>query len=230
MNAWTGQVRELRRAIVVVVQRHRDHRAGPGGAAAQRLARRVEHLGLAADGPLLPHHADDGRIALGKGGGRLAYGARIDALVHRAARRSRRRSPRGCGCLYRVPGRRPDGRRAGPGRSTGRSTGCRSSPRSAAPTSSCGAGYSGNGVGPSVLGGRILASLALGLDDEWSRCGLVRSPPRGLPPEPARFIGGHRRARRRRAQGARRGRRPAGRRRSTARWPRLAPAGLVPLD
>src|SRR5207244_4559130 len=32
-----------------------------------------------------------------------------------------------------------------------------------------GAGYSGHGVGPSWLGGRILASLALGADDEWTR-------------------------------------------------------------
>ncbi len=36
-----------------------------------------------------------------------------------------------------------------------------------------GAGYSGNGVGPSWLGGRILASLVLGADDEWARLPLV---------------------------------------------------------
>ena len=53
-----------------------------------------------------------------------------------------------------------------------------------------GAGYSGNGVGPSWLGGQILASLALGADDEWSRLPLAgRRPPR-LPPEPVRFLGG----------------------------------------
>ncbi|PKV95479.1 glycine/D-amino acid oxidase-like deaminating enzyme [Amycolatopsis echigonensis] len=37
-----------------------------------------------------------------------------------------------------------------------------------------GTGYSGDGVGPSRLGGRILASLATGADDEWSDCGLTR--------------------------------------------------------
>jgi glycine/D-amino acid oxidase-like deaminating enzyme len=53
-----------------------------------------------------------------------------------------------------------------------------------------GAGYSGNGVGPSWLGGQILASLVLGSDDEWSRLPLAgRKPPR-LPPEPVRFPGG----------------------------------------
>ena len=39
-----------------------------------------------------------------------------------------------------------------------------------------GAGYTGNGVGPSWLGGQILASLALGLDDELSRPAAGRSP------------------------------------------------------
>jgi glycine/D-amino acid oxidase-like deaminating enzyme len=53
-----------------------------------------------------------------------------------------------------------------------------------------GAGYSGNGVGPSWLGGQILASLVLGSDDEWSRLPLAgRLPPR-LPPEPVRHLGG----------------------------------------
>jgi glycine/D-amino acid oxidase-like deaminating enzyme len=52
-----------------------------------------------------------------------------------------------------------------------------------------GVGYSGNGVGPSWLGGRILASLVLGTADEWSRLPLAgRLPPR-LPPEPLRFLG-----------------------------------------
>ena len=53
-----------------------------------------------------------------------------------------------------------------------------------------GAGYSGHGVGPSWLGGRILASLVLGADDEWTRLPLAtRRVPR-LPPEPLRRLGG----------------------------------------
>jgi len=54
-----------------------------------------------------------------------------------------------------------------------------------------GVGWSGNGVGPSVVGGKILASLALGRDDEWSQCGLVTAAARSFPPEPIRFIGAH---------------------------------------
>ncbi len=53
-----------------------------------------------------------------------------------------------------------------------------------------GAGYSGHGVGPSWLGGRILASLALGADDEWTRLPLVTRSVPTLPPEPLRRIGG----------------------------------------
>ena len=53
-----------------------------------------------------------------------------------------------------------------------------------------GAGYSGNGVGPSWLGGQILASLALGSQDEWTALPLVERRSRRLPPEPFRYAGG----------------------------------------
>jgi glycine/D-amino acid oxidase-like deaminating enzyme len=39
-----------------------------------------------------------------------------------------------------------------------------------------GVGWSGTGVGQASIGGRILASLALGIDDAWSGCGLVEQP------------------------------------------------------
>jgi glycine/D-amino acid oxidase-like deaminating enzyme len=53
-----------------------------------------------------------------------------------------------------------------------------------------GAGYSGHGVGPSWLGGKVLASLVLGADDEWTRLPLVTRRVPTLPPEPLRRIGG----------------------------------------
>jgi len=53
-----------------------------------------------------------------------------------------------------------------------------------------GAGYSGNGVGPSWSGGQILASLVLGADDEWSRSPLVTRRTASVPPEPFRRLGG----------------------------------------
>lgn len=53
-----------------------------------------------------------------------------------------------------------------------------------------GVGFSGNGVGPSYLAGKILASLALGRDDEWATSPLIRTPATILPREPVRFLGG----------------------------------------
>jgi hypothetical protein len=53
-----------------------------------------------------------------------------------------------------------------------------------------GHGYSGTGVGPSWLGGRILAALAQGrLDDPVARLPMVGHRPRRFPPEPFRFLG-----------------------------------------
>lgn len=53
-----------------------------------------------------------------------------------------------------------------------------------------GLGYSGHGVGPSWLGGQILASLALGLEDEWTALPLVTRRVPSLPPEPFKRLGG----------------------------------------
>jgi glycine/D-amino acid oxidase-like deaminating enzyme len=53
-----------------------------------------------------------------------------------------------------------------------------------------GAGYSGSGVGPSWLGGRILARLALGIEDELTTLPLVNRRVRPLPAEPLKRLGG----------------------------------------
>jgi glycine/D-amino acid oxidase-like deaminating enzyme len=53
-----------------------------------------------------------------------------------------------------------------------------------------GVGWSGTGVGPAAVGGRILASLALGIDDEWSACGLVEQPAaERFPPAAVQAVG-----------------------------------------
>jgi glycine/D-amino acid oxidase-like deaminating enzyme len=54
-----------------------------------------------------------------------------------------------------------------------------------------GFGYSGNGVAPSLLAGRILASLTLGRDDRVTSLPMVRAEPRPFPPEPIKTIGAH---------------------------------------
>ncbi len=88
-----------------------------------------------------------------------------------------------------------------------------------------GVGWSGNGVGPSVIGGRILASLALGLVDEWSQHPLVGRPTTGFPSEPIRFIGAHlvRGAVMRKEMAEAAGRAPS---RLAVALAKLAPAGL----
>ncbi|WP_460164009.1 FAD-dependent oxidoreductase [Pseudomonas sp. S2_F03] len=52
-----------------------------------------------------------------------------------------------------------------------------------------GFGYSGSGVGPCHMGGQILSSLVLGLDNPWTRSPLLQGPLGHFPPEPIRYLG-----------------------------------------
>jgi len=54
----------------------------------------------------------------------------------------------------------------------------------------CAAGYTGNGVGPSHMLGRTLASLALDRRDDPSRLAFVDPKPQRVPPEPFHWLGG----------------------------------------
>ena len=53
-----------------------------------------------------------------------------------------------------------------------------------------GFGFTGNGVGPSYLGGEILARLALDRRDERTALAIVEPPRKLFPPEPFRYAGG----------------------------------------
>ena len=53
-----------------------------------------------------------------------------------------------------------------------------------------GFGFTGNGVGPSYLGGEILARLALDRRDERTRLAIVEPHRKLFPPEPFRYAGG----------------------------------------
>ncbi|UWL61853.1 FAD-binding oxidoreductase [Brucella pseudintermedia] len=51
-------------------------------------------------------------------------------------------------------------------------------------------GFNGTGIAQAPVAGRIVASLVLGKQDQWSRCGLVGIEKRTkLPPEPLRYVG-----------------------------------------
>jgi len=52
-----------------------------------------------------------------------------------------------------------------------------------------GLGFTGNGVGPSHLGGKILAALATHADDGFTRLAVVTRRPKRFPPAPIRYPG-----------------------------------------
>lgn len=84
------------------------------------------------------------------------------------------------------------------------------------------AGYSGNGVAPAHLAGRILAALAIGSDEPITRLPVVGTRMRRFPPEPVRYLGARmlREAMIRREDGEEVGRQPAWWLRELTRIPR----------
>ncbi|HLA92740.1 MAG TPA: FAD-binding oxidoreductase [Actinomycetota bacterium] len=54
-----------------------------------------------------------------------------------------------------------------------------------------GVGFTGNGVGPCHLGGKILSAMARGREDEYSTLPIARGPTKRFPPEPL-YTPGHR--------------------------------------
>jgi glycine/D-amino acid oxidase-like deaminating enzyme len=160
----------------------------------------------------------DGRIAFGWGGGRIAMGARLhgraelDAdVIAAAAARLREYFPmleEGVP-VGEGPGRGAVPMRGGPGRGSG-GGGCRPArithawggPIDVSPThlpvvvplpggkAFAAAGYTGNGVGPSYMVARTLASLALDRRDDHARLPIVDPSPQRVPPEPLHWLGG----------------------------------------
>lgn len=189
MNAWATRWAEVRKAMVVVSG---DIIVTPP------IGDRLEAIGLTdglavTDGRALIEYyrtTRDGRLAFGKGGmsGNFCYGGHVGAQVEGASdmrhnilaamratfpdlddvgmykswRGPIDRSKSGLPFFWRL-GRRPNVFFA--------------------------AGFSGNGIGPSHLAGKVLSGLALERQDEWTECPLVREPGRDFPPEPFRYVG-----------------------------------------
>lgn len=190
LNAWGVMVKEIRKAIAVVSS---DIVVT---APATEILKRCGWLNGTAisDSRMLVHYyrtTRDDRIVFGKGGGSgtLAFGAEVGPAfdgpspIEATVERQLKETYPG---VSQIP---VDQSWTGPiDRSKnglpmfGRLQGC--------PQILYGVGYSGNGVGPSVIGGRILASLALDMQDEWSAAGLVQPLKRAFPPEPFRYAGG----------------------------------------
>jgi glycine/D-amino acid oxidase-like deaminating enzyme len=143
------------------------------------------------DGRMFLHYfrtTPDGRVLMGSGSGRLDFGGRVGAgLLDDTA--AQERAHEGLRTLLPALAAAPVAARwSGP-----IDVSADKLPRFGTLRGTrihYGSGYSGNGVGPSWLGGQILASLALGLRDEWTMLPLVGRRTRRLPPEPLRFAGG----------------------------------------
>jgi glycine/D-amino acid oxidase-like deaminating enzyme len=143
------------------------------------------------DGRMFLHYfrtTNDGRVLMGSGSGPIGFGGRIDDRFSRDSPTAARAEAGLRRLLPGLAGARVERAWGGPiDVSSDHLPFFRTKPGTRI---HFGAGYSGHGVGPAWLGGHILASLALGADDEWTRSPLAtRSVPR-LPGEPLRRIGG----------------------------------------
>ncbi|MCW2983885.1 MAG: dependent oxidoreductase, partial [Conexibacter sp.] len=188
LGAWSARLRELRRAVVPV---------GSHIVLTEPIPDRVAAMGwtggeLLGDTRLLVHYAQvtrDGRIAFGRGGGAIGPFGRVlhkhfvdPATVKVVADGFRRWFPQLAdvalthawgGAVDRAPQHLPFAGVLGDHDNVHYAT-----------------GFSGNGVGPSVLLGRMVARRALGMRDEYTDNAITQGPPSYLPPEPARFAGG----------------------------------------
>jgi glycine/D-amino acid oxidase-like deaminating enzyme len=187
-GSWLAGLREIRRAVVplssdmVATEPIPDRLAEAGWTGGEAVS----------NCRLMVHYyrtTRDGRIAFGRGGGRLAFGGRVDGAFDYNERQTRdlteelpRLVPFASGVTVTHAWGGPIDRTTDGlpffGRLPGRARVV------------YGVGFSGNGVAPSLTAGRILASSALGRDDEWSGSGLNRGVPSRFPPEPLRFVGG----------------------------------------
>jgi putative aminophosphonate oxidoreductase len=188
LSAWTGTVKELDRYLIVVASDVVATEPAP-----ETLAEIGWTDGVSiSDSRMLVHYyrtTSDGRVVFGKGGGSLARGGRADPLLVASPDRTRLVERELRETYQSLAGVPVSTAWSGPvDRTTSGLPFFSRLPGN--PDVLAGFGFSGNGVGPSFVGGRILASLALGLDDEWSRAGLVRELTEPFPPEPLRSLGG----------------------------------------
>lgn len=188
-NAWASAVRELSRAIAVISSDMVV--TAPAGDRLDRLGWHRD-LSITDSQTMVDYYriTRDGRVAFGKGGWTIAFGGRIGPAFSQSARRAREVEA--------------DFRRYYPLLSDLPVTHHWSGPIDRTPSSLpsigylggrrhivFGIGWSGNGVGPSVVGGRILAAMALGTKGEWLEHPLVGRVIGRFPPEPLKFVGAH---------------------------------------
>jgi putative aminophosphonate oxidoreductase len=187
-NAWAAAMRELSRALAVI---------SSDIVATAPAPERLEQIGWTrgesiSDSRQMVHYyqaTPEGRLMFGKGGGSLAFRGRIGAGFDHDARRAAGVAGFARSTVPAFADVEITHAWSGPVE--------RSydglpffGPLGGASHISFGVGFSGNGVGPTRVAGKILAELALGRDGAWSGCGLVGPPVLHFPPEPVRYLGG----------------------------------------
>ena len=188
LNAWMPQLfREFERTIVVVSSDMVVTEPRPELLAQTGLADGLAVLDSRTF-VYYYHSTADGRIMLGKGGNTFAYGARMlpvfdqpspyrDSLAQALGEFFPPYAALPVAASWNGPSDRSTSGLPFFGRLRGHHS------------IFYGLGYSGNGVGPTYMGGQILSSLALGQDNAWTMSGIVRGPRGHFPPEPFRYAG-----------------------------------------
>ena len=188
LNAWATKIPELARAVVAV---------SSDMVATAPMPEKLKESGWTggeaiSDCRLLVHYyrpTKDGRVAFGRGGGRLAFGGRVNSNFDYNGRQTRELEEE---LVTLVPAAKDVPVTHAWGGPIDRTTD--GLPIVGALPARAhivyGTGYSGNGVAPSLTVAKMLASSALRRDDEWAgspfNCGVCGT----FPPEPLRFVGG----------------------------------------
>ncbi len=187
-NAWAASLHELRRQMIVV---------SSDMIATAPIPERLNEIGWTGgecitDSRLMVHYHQttrDGRIAIGRGSGSLGYMGRVTSAFD-GDRTKADVVEQGLRRLYPQLTDVPVTHRWGGAVDRTRSGTLTFGKLGGNDRILYGVGYSGTGVAPSVIGGKILASTALGLTDEWSTSRLNQGPLILYPPDPIRFFGG----------------------------------------
>jgi glycine/D-amino acid oxidase-like deaminating enzyme len=185
-GAWMAQVAELRRTVFVIPSHVMASAPSPAVLDEMGWRRGVPF----SDGRTAVHYGQrtaDDRLVFGRGGGQLGFAGRVipahfhdEANVESIVTDLRQLFPasRDLTVAWRWGGPVERTQHGFPWVGT----------LGKARNIHYGIGYGGNGVAPSNLIGRTLASVALERDDDFARSPLVSEPPSYLPPEPFRFV------------------------------------------